>query len=185
MVKTNTMELQKLIKTMIFIAIPIFLSGCTKSETDKPDENSGGTLTATVNGNEFTSEGSNITATFIPVTDEIISLGMIAKQLSTTGNTEMIILAIVSGDGSGINQNDIYTSTSLTKNTACQYTLTSSSLIIKAHSDNTGIAEVKITHFDPEEKTISGTFNYDSSESEEPNVIYEIRNGKFTDIPFE
>jgi hypothetical protein len=58
-------------------------------------------------------------------------------------------------------------------------------LDIKAVSDNTEMATITITDIDFDTKLVSGTFSFDGADDDDPNTIYEVRNGVFTDVSFE
>lgn len=174
--------------TLISIVVLLFLSfsftSCEPIEDIKEEIEEGGEFSATINGENFTAKGILVTAEYVSAATGVTSLGIAAAKLPLDGVTKAFALAIVSIDSTGIEAGDVFTSVSVQKVGAGEYTVKSDTEDIKAVSSETKIATITITDFDLDNKLVSGTFSFDGIDEDDPNTVYEVRDGIFTDVEF-
>lgn len=175
--------------TLISIAVLLFLSFSFTScepiiEDIKEEIEEGGEFSATINGENFTAKGILVTAHYDSSATGVVTLGIGAAKLPLDGVTKAFALAAVSIDSTGIGAGDVFTSASVNKVGAGEYSVKSDTQDIKAVSAETKNATIMITAFDLTNKLVSGTFSFDGIDEDDPNTIYEVRDGIFTDIEF-
>jgi len=169
----------------IFLLIALLFSACV-DPNEIIDNIGDASFSAKINGEDFSVIGPLITAEYSEQSTIVSTIGIVAAKLPIGGITEGFALAIVSTDSSGINVGDTFTATSTEKAGAGEYVLEDGNTVdINAFSSNTGVATITVTAIDFDKKIISGTFSFDAVDDDDPNTVYEIRDGKFTDISFE
>lgn len=142
------------------------------------------TISAKVNGNDFASSGVFVTSVLNSMGNGSYNLVIGAGRLSN-GVDEAIALGMVSTDFNTLSAGDTFAggeteslmvdSYGLDDDGANDFTASSEPL-------NTNI--VTITSIDHDAKLISGTFSFDAID-DETEVVYEVREGVFTDIGFD
>lgn len=171
-------------RLIILLLSLLLLSSCAKRLLDDLPENvlGSGSLTATINGDEFSANGILVTAEFSEE-NGVATLVIGAAELPIAGVTQAIVLAMVAPDGTGIHSGETYTSTNVLKKAAGEYSIDDdASVDIKAVSENTDVATITISNIDFDAKVVSGTFSFDGADEDEPNTIYEVRSGEFKDV---
>ena len=176
-------------QTSIYLLLLIVwaISSCQPIEDiiDDPTNTGSQSISAKIDGEEFSVSGILITAEYSEINEMVQSLSIVGAKLPLNGVTEGVVFAVVSTDSSGINAGDTYTETSISKAGAGEYFFENSSLKIKALSKNTEVATITITEIDYSKKIVSGTFSFDAYDEDDPGKIYEIRDGEFKDVSFD
>lgn len=173
---------------LILFASLLILSSCvTPLIEDIPEKASGeGSLTAEVNDDDFSVTGLLVTAEATQANNSIFTFAIGAAELPIGGLSRSISLSVVSTDGSAIEAGETYTAASMMNASAGEYSFQDNTNVnIRALSSNTNVASVTITKIDMVAKRVSGTFSFDGADKNDPNIIYEVRNGEFTDVFFE
>lgn len=166
----------------------LLLSSCVNNIVDDiPEEVSGeGLMTAKVNDEAFSANGIFVTAEASQSNDKIVTLAIGASELTVGGLTKAISLSLVSTDGSSIEAGETYTAASMSNTSAGEYAFEDNvNVNIRALSSNTDVATITITEIDMVAKRVSGTFSFDATDPNVPNMTYEVRNGEFRDVSFE
>lgn len=164
-----------------------FLPSCIQVNIPDPDGLLGdGSITADINGESFSASGILVTGELTESNASVQTLAIVGAELPLSGLTRGLVLAVVSTDGGGIIAGETYSATSSTLRAAGEYTLDDDAQIdVKAYSSNTDVASISITAIDFDQKLVSGTFSFDAVDEDDPNTVYEVRNGTFTDVSFE
>ncbi len=174
--------------TLISIATLLFLSfsftSCEPIEDIKKEIEEGGEFTCKINGTEFSVSGLLVTAEYSEIQAGVTTLAIAAAKLPLDGITEGFALAAVSTDSTGIEAGDVFTATSIQKAGAGEYVLNGDNQDVKAVSSESKTATITITAIDYDAKLVSGTFSFDGIDEDDPNTVYEIRDGVFTDVEF-
>jgi len=168
----------------ILLFFMLLFSACKEEDNGIDIPTDGGEISAKINGKEFSTSGILVTAEYNIQNETIHSLAIGGAKLPVNGVTEAIALAIVSTDASGINVGDTYTATSTTKIAGAEYVFDDNTTDIKALSGNTDVVTITITDIDFDKKLVSGTFTFDGTDDDDPNTIYEVRDGIFKDVSF-
>lgn len=176
---------QHLLSLSLLIILALTACQSAKSDIDIPDEEATNSLSAKVNGENFSVSGILVTAQYSVTGQTIETLAIGGAEPPLNGTSRGIALAIVSIDGTGINVGDTYTANSTTKAAAGEYVFDNSSADIKAESENTDEVTITITEIDFDRKIVSGTFSFDGVDEDDPTTIYEVREGTFTEVSFE
>lgn len=170
-----------------FFALLLFsvsFSACEPIEDIKEEIEEGGEFSATVNGENFTAKGILVTAQYQTTASGITTLAIGAAKLPLDGVTKGFALAAVSIDSTEIAAGDVFTGDSIEKVAAGEYSVDSDTEDIKAGSSQTKTATITITSIDFSTKLVSGTFSFDGTDDDDPNTVYEVRDGVFTDVVF-
>ena len=169
--------------TVLIITLFLF-SSCGEIVDIIDDPDGKNTITATINGEEFKISGLLVTATYTEQ-DMVKTLGFGGAKLPLDGVTNTIALAVVTSDSVGINSGDVFSATTLTKAATGQYSIDGDGVKIRALSTNTDVATITISEIDFDQKLVSGTFSFDAVDNDDPDTVYEVRDGVFTDVSFE
>lgn len=164
------------------------LAACqsAKDNIEPPqEEEPANSLSAKINGEEFSVSGILVTAQYSASSQMIESLAIGGAEPPLNGTATAIALAIVSIDGTGINPGETYTANSSTKAGAGEYVFENSNTDIKAESDNTDEVTITITAIDFDRKVVSGTFSFDGVDEDDPGTVYEVREGVFKEVSFD
>lgn len=174
--------------TLIPIAALFFLSfsftSCEPIEEIKEEIEDGGEFTATINGTTFSVSGLLVTGEYSELQAGVTTLAIAAAKLPLDGITEGFALALVSTDSTGIETGDEFTATSVQMVAGAEYLIQGDNQDTKALSTETNVALITVTDIDFDEKLVSGTFSFDAIDKDDPNTVYEIRDGVFTDVEF-
>ena len=142
-------------------------------------------ITATIDGKEFSVSGITVTANYSIVADQIHTLSIAGAKSSLDGTTEGIALAIVTADSSFIEEGETYQAAGVPRTGAGEYFFENNSADIRAYSSNTDVATITITKIDYTDKIVSGTFSFDGVDDDDPNTVYQVRDGVFTNVSFD
>ncbi|MEZ4685922.1 MAG: DUF6252 family protein [Bacteroidia bacterium] len=164
----------------LLVLTALISTSCTPDIVDP----TGGSLTATIDGESFSVNGILITATYGDVSEAIQTLSIGGAEPPFNGTTRGLALVVLSSDSTGINEGETYTATTLAKTAAGEYFLSNNSTDIRAYSNNTDVATITITSLDYDKKVVSGTFSFDGVDDDDPGVVYRVRNGEFKDVVF-
>lgn len=174
--------------TLISIATLLFLSfsitSCEPLEDIKEEIEEGGEFVATINGTTFSVSGLLVTGEYSELQAGVTTLAIAAAKLPLDGITEGFALALVSTDSTGIEIGDEFTATSVQMVAGAEYVIQGDNQDIKALSTETNTTIVTITAIDFDNKLVSGTFSFDGVDKDDPNTVYEVRDGVFTDVEF-
>lgn len=169
----------------ILLLLAILFSSCV-DPNEIIDNIGDASFSAKINGEDFSVIGPLVTADYSEQSQIVATIGIVAAKLPIGGITEGFALAIVSTDSSGIQVGDTFSATSTEKAGAGEYVLEDGNAVdVNAFSSNTGVASITVTAIDFDKKIVSGTFSFDAVDDDDPNTVYEIREGKFTDVSFE
>jgi hypothetical protein len=174
----------RLFSVSILLLASTLFSACIDPNEIIEDQFGDASLTATINGEDFSASGLLITAEYSEQTG-VKTLGIVGAELPLGGDTRTITLALVSTDSTDLQVGDVYTASSIEKAGGGEYSLEDDTQKIKASSDTDGFVGIAITAIDLDKKVISGTFAFDGEDSNDPGTIYEVREGVFIDISFE
>ena len=174
-------QIPVLLLTLIAILIT---SSCNLGEVVDPQDGTN-MISAKIDGGDFSVSGLLVSAEYSDINGMVHTLSIGGAKPPLNGVTEGIVLAIVSTDSSGIKAGETYTAVSTAKVGAGEYVFEDSSSDIKAYSENTDVATITVTKIDFTEKMVSGTFSFDAVDEDDPNKVYQIRDGKFEDVSFE
>lgn len=169
---------------LLFAAMPFFQS-CNLTGDDPIITGDEGTLSCRIDGDLFSVSGILVSAELQYVGTEIQSLAIGGAEVPFGGVTRSIALALISADSSDIAVGDVYTATSSNKIAAAEYGYDDGVNDLSALSDNTDIALIRITKLDWSARTVSGTFQFEGVDDNDPGTVYSITDGEFTDIPFD
>lgn len=181
----NTLYMNARLFSISFLLILAFVFSSCEEANEIIDAINDVSFSAKIDGEDFSVSGLLATAE-LSENQGVTTIAIAAAALPIGGVTKGFALAIVSTDSTGIKTGDTFTAASLSKIGAGEYIEEDgNTLDIKALSSNTGVATITVTAIDFDTKLISGTFSFDGSDDDDPNKIYEIREGKFTDVSFE
>lgn len=171
---------------LIFALASVLFLACQSVDPNEIIENTeGGSLSATINGEAFSVSGVQVSAEYAANTDMVQTMAVGGASLPLDGITRGLVLAIVSTDGTGIQAGDVYSGQSVVKVASCEWTLEEDmSEGVNAVSNITEVATIAITAIDYDNNLVSGTFSFDGVDKDATSTIYEVRDGKFTDVPF-
>lgn len=141
-------------------------------------------LSATIDGEDFLVTGVVISANFSDINGGLHTLSIGGAKPLANGTTEGIALALISADSTEIKAGETYTAVSLSKRGSGEYFSGSGSSRISASSLETDVATLTITEIDSTKKTVSGSFSFDGIDKDDPGKVYEVRDGKFQDVPY-
>ncbi len=172
------------IELMIFLGVITF--ACVSDDLDEADifGSEEGEITATINGSSFRSFGVSSTAFVEDFAggDQLVIGGIDISDLDRlTGVTVVFIIP----DFSALSVGDTFSGSSMDM-------IMTGGYAIDINGDNTIGATTElaasntaaITAIDRNRKLVSGTFSYNAIDEDTKNV-YEVRNGVFTQIPYE
>ncbi len=170
----------------LLLLLGLSFTSCVEIPDILDDPTQTGSITAKINGEDFSVSGLLVTANLTESTANIQTLAIGGAKLPLDGITRAIALAIVSTDGNGFQAGQTYTATSTTEAAAGEYSIDDGNAIdIKAVSENTDVATITLTDIDFTQKIVSGTFSFDGADKDDLNTIYEVRDGVFKDVSFE
>lgn len=163
----------------------ILFSACSEVDPIIDMATGPNSISAKINGENFSASGILVTAEYSTTTSGTVqTLAIGAAKLPLNGVTTAIALAVVALDSSDFQSGAIFVATDSSRLAAGEYSLDDNSVDIKAVSSNTDVATITLTEIDFTNKTVSGTFSFDGADDDDPNTIYEVREGVFTEIPF-
>ncbi|MEO1449157.1 MAG: DUF6252 family protein [Bacteroidota bacterium] len=152
--------------------------------TPEPDEE-GGLLEALVNGVEFKVGGLLVSAEINDLANGIQTLTVGGANLPVNGEHDGIVLAVVSTDSTDIEAGEVYKASLQDPRVGGEYVIERDNQDdLKAFSSETGVATITITALDRDKKLVSGTFSFDAVDPDFPDTVYEVREGKFTAVPY-
>ncbi|MEO0468929.1 MAG: DUF6252 family protein [Bacteroidota bacterium] len=167
----------------IFLIFSVSFSACI--DVEEIIESEPGSITATINGESFSVSGLLTDGELNIQGTNIESMAIGGATLPLSGVTEGIALAIVAADGMPLEAGKTYTVSSNTAVAGAEYVQEGANLDLKAIAQENGLGTITITKLDRTEKLVSGTFEFDGIDDDFPNMVYEVRDGKFTDIVFD
>lgn len=173
-------------KTLLMTILVALICGCSDDDPGEDPflDGNAGEITATVNGSNFRSIGISSTA-FVDdfgLGEQIVIGGIDVSNLDRlTGVT----IVFFTSDFSQLSVGDTFSGASMDM-------LMTAGYAIDLDGDDTlgAVAELvastvgTITGIDRSNKLISGTFSFDAID-DDTGDIYEVRNGVFTQIPYE
>ncbi|MDF9798686.1 hypothetical protein OKW21_003949 [Catalinimonas alkaloidigena] len=181
---------------LFFFVCLTFLAACSNDDEDDVakdilediednlSQNGIASITATINGNEFSASGVFVTSVLSPLGNGSYNLAIGGARIND-GVNYALVLGIISSDFSSLSEGDTFVGDDSEKLMIGYYTLDDNNTVdFKAETEMAETNILTITKIDREAKLISGTFSYDAIDEDTKNV-YEVRDGEFTDVQYD
>ncbi|MEM6343461.1 MAG: hypothetical protein AAF927_06255 [Bacteroidota bacterium] len=176
----NDFKLLYLCSTILLV----FFS-CRRGEIIEEFDYGPPSLTAKINGETFSVDSLLVSASYSIIDDRTQTLSISGAPPAFNGIVEGLALVLISADSTAFQTGENYIAGSLNKRGAGEYFVDNGTNRIDALSENTNIATLVITEIDYLEKLVSGTFSFDAFDEDDPDKIYQVREGEFKNVSFD
>lgn len=174
-------------KLLYVICFAILVFSCNSSDdsddSNNPNNNLSASMSAEIDGENFFS-----TTSFDTLAGSVLSTGgsygfvINGVEVIDNANGRGIGLAFGGVDFDEFSAGDEFFGNTF-ENSFCTFSITTDGVSTAGTSEGVS-SYVRITSIDRDNQIISGVFNYEAIDFEDPNITYVISNGIFTNVPY-